>query len=393
MFIHNLKYTLKTLFRSRMLLFWTFAFPIILATFFNMAFSNIENSEKLTIINIAIVDNAYFETNEIFKQAFKQLSDEENSSRLFNTQYVDHEEAQRLLKEDKITGYLFMTEEENKVIVNGNGINETIFKYATEEIMQTADMVNYLATEEIAKEMINQNQIVDYAGIYQNVMEKLQKQDVKIQNISKDNMSYTMVEFYTLIAMTCLYGGILGTVAINQNLANMSANGKRVSISPVSKSKMIFSSVLASYITQLIGLTLLFVYTIFVLKINYGNNFLLILLLSLCGCLAGLTLGVAIGSVLKSSDNVKTGIVISITMLGCFLSGMMGITMKYVIDKNMPILNKINPAGMITDGFYALYYYDTLNRYWVNVISLLIFAAIMIAVSITSLRRQKYDNI
>lgn len=393
MFIHNLKYALKTLFRSRMLLFWTFAFPIILATFFNMAFSNIENSEKLTIINIAIVDNAYFETNEIFRQAFKQLSDEESSSRLFNTQYVDYEEAQRLLKEDKITGYLFMTEEENKVIVNGNGMNETIFKYATEEIMQTADMVDYLATEEIAKEMINQNQIVNYAGIYQNVMEKLQKQDVKIQNISKDNMSYTMVEFYTLIAMTCLYGGILGTVAINQNLANMSANGKRVSVSPVSKSKMIFSSVLASYITQLIGLALLFVYTIFVLKINYGNNFLLILLLSLCGCLAGLTLGVAIGSILKSSDNVKTGVVISITMLGCFLSGMMGITMKYVIDKNMPILNKINPAGMITDGFYALYYYDTLNRYWVNVISLLIFAAIMIALSITSLRRQKYDSI
>jgi ABC-2 type transport system permease protein len=393
MFIHNLKYALKTLFRSRMLLFWTFAFPIILATFFNMAFSNIENSEKLTIINIAIVDNAYFETNEIFRQAFKQLSDEESSSRLFNTQYVDYEEAQRLLKEDKITGYLFMTEEENKVIVNGNGMNETIFKYATEEIMQTADMVDYLATEEIAKEMINQNQIVNYAGIYQNVMEKLQKQDVKIQNISKANMSYTMVEFYTLIAMTCLYGGILGTVAINQNLANMSANGKRVSVSPVSKSKMIFSSVLASYITQLIGLALLFVYTIFVLKINYGNNFLLILLLSLCGCLAGLTLGVAIGSILKSSDNVKTGVVISITMLGCFLSGMMGITMKYVIDKNMPILNKINPAGMITDGFYALYYYDTLNRYWVNVISLLIFAAIMIALSITSLRRQKYDSI
>ncbi|MFR5190427.1 MAG: ABC transporter permease [Clostridia bacterium] len=188
MFIHNLKYALKTLFRSRMLLFWTFAFPIILATFFNMAFSNIENSEKLTIINIAIVDNAYFETNEIFRQAFKQLSDEESSSRLFNTQYVDYEEAQRLLKEDKITGYLFMTEEENKVIVNGNGMNETIFKYATEEIMQTADMVDYLATEEIAKEMINQNQIVNYAGIYQNVMEKLQKQDVKIQNISKDNI-------------------------------------------------------------------------------------------------------------------------------------------------------------------------------------------------------------
>ena len=55
MFIHNFKYALKTLFRDKMLIFWTFAFPIILGTFFNMAFSNIENSEKLEIINLQLL--------------------------------------------------------------------------------------------------------------------------------------------------------------------------------------------------------------------------------------------------------------------------------------------------------------------------------------------------
>ena len=45
MFIHNLKYTLITLFRNKELIFWTFAFPILLATFFNMAFSDIEKNE------------------------------------------------------------------------------------------------------------------------------------------------------------------------------------------------------------------------------------------------------------------------------------------------------------------------------------------------------------
>lgn len=67
--------------------------------------------------------------------------------------------------------------------------------------------------------------------------------------------------------------------------------------------------------------------------------------------------------------------------------------MKYMIDKNIPIINKMNPASMITDGFYSLYYYDTLNRYWFNIYSLLIFSAIMLGLSILSLRRQKYDNI
>ena len=67
--------------------------------------------------------------------------------------------------------------------------------------------------------------------------------------------------------------------------------------------------------------------------------------------------------------------------------------MKYFVDKNASIINKINPASMITDGFYSLYYYDTLDRYWFNIISLLIFACLLITVSFFSLRRQKYDSI
>ena len=67
--------------------------------------------------------------------------------------------------------------------------------------------------------------------------------------------------------------------------------------------------------------------------------------------------------------------------------------MKYLFDKNIPIINLINPASMITDGFYALYYYDTLDRYFFNVISLIIVSLVMMGLSFISLRRQKYDSI
>ena len=202
-----------------------------------------------------------------------------------------------------------------------------------------------------------------------------------------------MIEFYTLIAMTCLYGGMLSMVSINQTLANMSNKGKRMAVSPTKKGTIILSSLLASFITQLIGLAILFVYTLFVLKVDYGNNFGLIMLLAVIGTFAGLSLGTFVGTIFKTNENTKTGILIAFTMLGCFLSGMMGITMKYIVDKNVPIINKINPASMITDGFYSLYYYNTLDRYWTNIISLLIFAFILIAISLFSLRRQKYDSI
>ena len=401
MFIHNFKYSLKTLFRNKMLIFWTFAFPIILGTLFHLAFSNISKSETFDAIDIAIVKNDDFESNEAYKTVFKQLSDESSEDHMFNTKYVSEDEAKKLLEDDKIAGYMKLEGDEPKLTFVKNGINQTIFKYVVEEIAQKSNMINNIVEQEIRTKMLsasineeeNADISIDTQAIIQKAYEQVQNDEVKLKNTSNKNLDYMMIEFYTLIAMTCLYGGILGMAALNQNLANMTNQGKRISVSPIKKAKLLLSSLLAGYVTQLVGLALLFVYTVFVLKVDYGNNIGLIILLAMVGSFAGLTMGVAVASLFKASDNAKTGILIGITMFGCFLAGMTGVTMKYVIDKNAPIVNKLNPANMITDGFYSLYYYDTLDRYYFNIASLLIFAFALIVISFFSLRRQKYESI
>mgnify|MGYP002532680198 FL=1 len=393
MFIHNFKYSLKALLRNKMLIFWTFAFPIILGTLFKVAFSNIENSEKLDIINIAIVQNEEFENNEAFKTSFEKLSDENNEDRLFNTKYTTKKEAKDLLNKGEIIGYMELKQNRPVLTFVTNGIDETVFKHVAEEIVQTSDIIKQLSQTQIQKQIASGNYIINYDEIYNKAIEMAKEDNVELKNISNSNLSYTMIEFYTLIAMTCLYGGMLSMVSINQILANMSNKGKRIAVSPTKKSIIILSSLLASYIVQLIGLAILFLYTLFVLGVDYGSNTGLIILLAIVGSFAGLALGTFVGTIFKASENTKTGILIALTMLGCYLSGMMGITMKYVVDKNVPIINKINPASMITDGFYSLYYYDRLDRYWFNIASLLIFALILIVISFFSLRRQKYDSI
>lgn len=393
MFIHNFKYSLKALLRNKMLIFWTFAFPIILGTLFKVAFSNIENSEKLDIINIAIVQNEEFENNEAFKTSFEKLSDENNEDRLFNTQYTTKEEAKDLLNKGEIIGYMELKQDKPVLTFVTNGIDETVFKHVAEEIVQTSDIIKQLSQTQIQKQIASGNYIINYDEIYNKAIEMAKEDNVELKNISNSNLSYTMIEFYTLIAMTCLYGGMLSMVSINQIIANMSNKGKRIAVSPTKKSIIILSSLLASYIVQLIGLAILFLYTLFVLGVDYGSNTGLIILLAIVGSFAGLALGTFVGTIFKASENTKTGILIALTMLGCYLSGMMGITMKYIVDKNVPIVNKINPASMITDGFYSLYYYDRLDRYWFNIASLLIFALILIVISFFSLRRQKYDSI
>lgn len=363
MFVHNLKYILKVLFKNKMLIFWTFAFPIILGTLFNLAFSNISNSEKLEIIDIAIINNEEYNNNYFFKSAFENLSKKDNKDRLFNIKYVSEEKAKKLLEEGKITGYLKLENNEPKITIVNNGINETVFKYATDQIIQMSK-----------------------SGVFE--FEK-----VNIKNISNKNLDYTMIEYYSLIAMTALYGGILTVWIVNQIMPDISSKGKRIAISPVKKGIIILSSFLASYIVQLIGMAILFIYTIFVIKVDYGVHSGLVILLACIGSLAGLAIGLAIGILLKVSENSKTGILIGITMLGCYLSGMMGISMKNIIDKRLPIVNKVNPAAIITDGFYSLYYYESQDRFWLDVASLLFISAILVLISFMKLRRQKYDSI
>lgn len=390
MFIHTFKYTLKALFRNKALIFWTFVFPIILGTFFNMAFSGIESGEMFDVIDIAVVENEELDRHESFKQAIDYISDEDSEDRLFNTKYVLEEEAIRLLDEGEIAGYIMFDEGNPKVIIDKNGADQTVIKYAVEEIYQSED--TYKAIYEKIENMIKENKGVSYNEIQSAINTQING-DINLKDTSRKNLSYTMIEYYTLIAMTCMYGGIIGAVAISWILANMTKIGKRASVSPASKLKMILSTCLASYVVQLIGIVILFVFTIFVLKVDYGNKLPQIIMLTMVGCLAGLSLGIAISTIIKSGEGAKVGIILAITMTGSFLSGMMGVTMKYIIDKSAPIVNQLNPVNMITDGFYSLYYYDTFERFNFNLASLAIFSAIMLAISIITLRRQKYDSI
>ena len=387
MFYHNFKYSLKILLKNKSLIFWTFAFPILLGTLFNMAFSNIEKSEKLSIIDIAIINSDESDNDKIFKETMQTLSDDNNKNKIFNITYTDISKAKKMLLNEEITGYLKFNENNIDIIVNSSGINETILRSIVDEIEREKEVINTLVKKETEKGNI------DYTAIYNKIALLLNNSNATLKDISNKNLSYTMIEYYTLVAMAVLYGALISMNVVNYKLANMNSVGKRTAVSKVGKGKLLLGSLLASYIVQMLSLLILLVYTIFVLKVDYGSDIMHVILLIAIGSLASLTLGLGVSTMLKTNENAKTGILIAITMLWSTLSGMMGITTKYVIDKNIPILNILNPANMITDAFYSLYYYDTLNRFYSNIISLLVFSLIMIIISYESLRRQKYDSI
>ena len=166
MFFHNFKYTLKTLLKNRMLVFWTFAFPILLGLFFNMAFSSIEESETFDPLDIAVVNDDNFKSNEAFQGALKELSSNDNENKIFNIKYVNLDKAKKLLSKDKIVGYLVFNDEKPEIVVTTNGSYETILKNVIDEISQTIFITSTVMEDEITKQIIKGNYQIDYQALH-----------------------------------------------------------------------------------------------------------------------------------------------------------------------------------------------------------------------------------
>ena len=370
MFKHLFMNKMKILLKNKAMLFWSLIFPFVLGTFFQLALGNVGEAFEMEVIPVAVVDNQYYQKNKILKEVISSLS-KENENQLFNTVYVE-----------EIDGYILLKEDNNpQMIVKTNGINQTIIKSVLDEYYQMSNATT---------QMINYNPEILYNG----VLETLYEEKNYITDDSNENIDFSINYFFTLIAMTCLYGSLIGLEVIKDCEANLSKKGARMCMAPVNKFKMILAGLLAGYVIQLVALALLFLYLIFVFNINFGNQILPTVVLAMVGCLAGTSLGTFVGVSNRKSEGFKIGILISVTMTCCFFSGMMGvIDIKVFFDETFPLLAKINPVNIITDGLYSLFAYDNLDVYYNCLARISIFSLVLIALSFMFIRRKKYDSI
>lgn len=381
MFKHLFMNKMKILLKNKAMLFWSLIFPFVLGTFFQLALGNIGEAFEMEVIPIGVVDNQYYQDNEILKEVISSLS-EENENQLFDTIYVSESDAKNLLDNSEIDGYILLNEDNNpQMIVKANGINQTIIKSVLDEYYQMSSSTT---------QMINYNPEVLYNG----VLETLYEEKNYILDDSNENIDFSINYFFTLIAMTCLYGSLIGLEVIKDCEANLSKKGARMCMAPVNKFKMILAGLLAGYVIQLVALLLLFLYLKFVFNINFGNQILPTVVLAMIGCLAGTSLGTFIGVSNRKSEEFKIGVLISVIMACCFFSGMMGtIDIKVFFDETFPLLAKINPINIITDGLYSLFAYDNLDVYYNCLTRISIFSLILIVLSFMFIRRKKYDSI
>ncbi len=384
MILHNYLYRLKCIVRDREMMFWSMLFPILLATLFNMAFSNISTAESFSKIKIGIVDNAEYRENTYFINAVKSVSSADKGagkSNMFDVKYISKDEGDRLLEDGKIEGYMYF-DNGIKLVVKKSGMNQTVLKGFVDDYNQTSATI---------KTIYSKNPSMDQKELMTTISNRIDYlKEVPVSKSAPDNI---VTYFYALIAMACFYGGFLGLKEVMAIQADMSSQGARANMAPVHKLKLFVASMFAATTVQFVTISVLICYLVLILKINFGSQLGYILLTCLIGTITGVTFGTFIASVVKKGEGVKIGVMIGVTMLMTVLSGMMNNKIKYIISANAPVLEYLNPVALITDSFYSLYYYDTHMKFLIDIILLCGFSIVFGLITYFVLRRQRYASL
>ncbi len=380
MFFHQYKYRIKYFLKTPIILFWAFFFPLILGTLFRVAFGDaMLNLGVMNSIPVAIVTEKESTENQILISTLSSVTYNDKTP-MFEITKTTREEADLMLSEETVNGILTLSDSV-ELYVSDSGLQTNILKQFLDQYSRMSK-----AIEDIARN--NPEDIPKAILLLQSEAQNI----VKVSLNGKNTNGFIQY-FYSLIAMACMFGSYLGLSNSMDIQGNQTTVAARRCITPTNKLIMILADSSAAITIHFLELTVVWLYLRFVLGIPIGDQPILFLLTVFLGSVIGISYGQFVGSISKGHETLRISIVTGVSLIFSFLSGLMIDTIKYIIEANVPILNRINPAALITDAFYSLTVFSDYSRFTYDIISLAVIAAIFIFVSFLILRRERYDSI
>lgn len=380
MFFHQYKYRIKYFLKTPTILFWALIFPILLGTLFNATFgSSLEGQEGFATIPAAVVIETESAENTAFLEVTKTVAYNENKL-MFDIIETSLEEASKLLADDKIS-VIMEAGTDVELIIKENGFNQSIAKSFLDQYTRTKAILTDIA--------LNSPEQLQSAAL-----EVLNTHDyVNRVSVNGKDTSAVLQYFYALLAMVCMFGCYLGLNNAKDIQANLSAIAARRCITPSNKLVLILADNLAALTIHMSELMIVWAYLRLILNVPIGDQPLFFALTLLLGSITGISMGQFVGVVSHGSENAKNGLLTSISMAFSFFSGLMYAQMKDIVEKNFPLLNRINPAALVTDCFYCLSVFNDYTRYFQSLILLAIIATLLTLGSFLFMRRVRYESI
>ncbi len=376
--MQHIYYQIKRMLRSKSMLFWMLAFPIILGILFYNMFGGISELTRFEKIPVGILAA---EEDKNFVDIMESVESDAGTKMFQVKVYREKDKAMKALKDETIKGVIDLSEDRT-LIVKDSDIYTSIIKTFLDQYRQ------------------NQKLIVDTAkknpqGVSKLVVTlfeptKISIKEIPLKGVDKD--LYTQY-FYALIAMTCLMASMVGLNNGCDIQADLSSIAARRNVAPTPKMLQVMKDFIASYILCAGILLLVLLLCIYGFHQDFGKNFAYIMLGSLAGIFTGLAVGILIALFVKGNRTKKDGIVVAFFMISSFLGGLQWGDITYYLEKTCPIINRINPATLIVNAFKSLAVFGDVKQYAVNVGTLFLIGFLCISISVWKLRRTRYASL
>ena len=195
--MHIFGYRFRCLIRDKEKIFWTLLFPLLLSTLYFFAFGHLmDQQEAFEPIKVAVVDNAAYQKDIALQRTLDSVS-QPGASQFLQLTITSEQEAEQLLEQGNVAGIIHAGEP-IALGVKQTGMRQSILKAFLDDYAQTTKTATRILSKNpaAAQPLLNQlGQRRDYT------------KQVSFSAAKPDPM---LNYFYSLIAMTCLYGSFWG---------------------------------------------------------------------------------------------------------------------------------------------------------------------------------------
>lgn len=393
--------SVKSLVRTPSVIVWVLAFPLIMSAIFLFMFSGMRTDGVVDPVPVALVTPAG-EKDGAPAGSFEQVVDalaEPGEGQLLDLRRVETAaEAADLLAAGEVDGYFELADDGAPALTVGSAytlasadgasaVNRTILESVASSYVQSRALLEEVARRDPAA-LADPAAVADALGI-QVAVEQVQITHARPEEIVR--------YYYALLGMGALMASQAGMLAVAYAQPGVSALGARRAVSGTSRLRQLAGCVLGAWAVSTVALTLAFAFLRLVVGVDFGGREGLALVsVAVCALLAT-ALGACVGALpLSAGISARSGILTALTCVLSLFAGLYGTAAMELADNlahTLPWTSWVNPAKLVCDTFYALYYYTSLAPFAARLAACVAGALALLAVAGAIFRRQSYEHL
>lgn len=393
--------SVKSLVRTPSVIVWVLAFPLIMSAIFLFMFSGMRTDGVVDPVPVALVTPAG-EKDGAPAGSFEQVVDalaEPGEGQLLDLRRVETAaEAADLLAAGEVDGYFEIASDGMPALTVGSAytlssadgataVNRTILETVASSYVQSRALLEEVGRHDPAA-LADPGAVADALGI-QVAVEQVQITHARPEEIVR--------YYYALLGMGALMASQAGMLAVAQAQPGVSALGARRAVSGTSRLRQLAGCVLGAWAVSTVALTLAFVFLRLVVGVDFGGREgLALVAVAVCALLAT-ALGACVGALpTPAGISARSGILTALTCVLSLFAGLYGTAAMELADNlahTLPWTSWVNPAKLVCDTFYALYYYTSLAPFAARLAACVAGALALLAVAGAIFRRQSYEHL